>query len=362
MREKPWFRKQTKHWYIEIAGKQHKLCPGESRDDRDSERLAHAEWHALAARLAEQPSQAPAEPKPRAAGAVTTAWLANRFLGHTQRHCEAETYRTRRSLLKRFVAASVEGPDSRRAKVGEVPAVQLKKWHLQGWLDAHTKWSGPTRRMAINVVLTMMNWGVSQEYIPRNPLKGFKKPPEGVRDRTLTPEQIELVLAAVKDTDRFKDYLVALKLTGARPSEVRRVTAADFREPGIWVLDRHKNSKKAKGPRVIYLCPTMVEMTRRLSQAHPEGPLFLNNRTGAPWTSVAVEQRFRKLSRRLKFPVTSYLFRSAFCTAGLKRGVDVAHMATLLGHKDTSMVMRHYAKISGEIDHMIGQASKAVGG
>src|SRR5688572_15489996 len=29
MREKPWFRKQTKHWYVEIAGKQHKLCPGD---------------------------------------------------------------------------------------------------------------------------------------------------------------------------------------------------------------------------------------------------------------------------------------------------------------------------------------------
>jgi hypothetical protein len=87
MREKPWFRSQTKHWYVEIGGKQHKLCPGESKEDRASEKKAKAEWHALAARLDREPEQ-----KPKASGSVKTSWLANEFLAHTNLHCEPDTY------------------------------------------------------------------------------------------------------------------------------------------------------------------------------------------------------------------------------------------------------------------------------
>ncbi|MBY0233179.1 MAG: tyrosine-type recombinase/integrase, partial [Gemmataceae bacterium] len=215
-------------------------------------------------------------------------------------------------------------------------------------------------RMAINVVLTMLNWGVGQEYIPSHRLKGFKKPPEGVREATLSPDEVDKVLAAVDDKDPFKDFLLALKLTGARPSELRRVTAADLRD-GTWVLKVHKNSKKTAEPRVIYLTPEVEAMARRLAAKHSEGPIFRNGRYGTPWSSAGIEQRFWKLQAKLGFTVSSYLFRSYYCTEGLKRGVDVAHMSALLGHKSTAMVMRHYNRISDDIQHMRDMASRAIG-
>src|SRR5262249_50105865 len=153
VREKPWFRKQTKHWYIEIDGRQHKLCPGESRDDKASKKLAYEEWHRLTARLAEQPQEE--APKVKAAGAVTVGWLANEFLNYTKIHCGKDAYGTRKSLLKRFTAFEYRDERDRKATAGSTPAAQMKKFVLQKWLDANPRWSGPSRRMAINVVLTM---------------------------------------------------------------------------------------------------------------------------------------------------------------------------------------------------------------
>lgn len=254
----------------------------------------------------------------------------------------------------------MDSPNGKRVVAGGLPAAELQKWVLQKWLDQHPTWSGPTRRMGINVVMTMMNWGVSQQYISAHQLKGFKKPRDGVRANKINAGQVDAVIAAVRDGDRFKDFVTALKLTGARPSEVRRVTAADFREPGLWVLEFHKNSKKTDEPRTIFLCPEMVEMTRRLVGENPEGALFRNNRDGAPWKAAGIARRFYKLKKKLGFPVSPYLFRSYFCTSGLLRGVDVAHMCALLGHKGTTMVMRHYNDIAGQIGHMLDVAAKAV--
>jgi integrase len=357
VREKPWFRQQTRHWYIEISGTQHRLCPGESKDDKASKKLAYEEWHRLITRLAE----APREKATKVKAGVTVGWLANEFLEYTRIHCGADAYATRKSLLKRFTAFEYRDERDRKMTVGSTPAAGVRKFALQKWLDANATWSGPSRRMAINVVLTMLNWGVGMEYIPSHRLRGFKKPPEGVREATITPGDVEKVLAAVDDKDAFKDFLVALKLTGARPSELRRVTAADLRD-GTWVLRVHKNSKKTSEPRVIYLPPEVEAMARRLGAEHPEGPIFRNDRHGTPWSSTAIEQRFWKLQKRLGLTVSGYLFRSHFCTEGLKRGVDVAHMATLLGHKSTAMVMRHYSRISGDVDHMRVMARRAVGG
>src|SRR5580700_7245960 len=89
-----------------------------------------------------------------------------------------------------------------------------------------------------------------------------------------------------------------MTLTGCRPGEVAKVTAADCDlAAGIWVLAKHKTAKKTGTPRVIYLPPEAVELTRELVAKHPEGPLFLNSR-GQPWTRNAIRIRFRNLRQK----------------------------------------------------------------
>jgi integrase len=128
-----------------------------------------------------------------------------------------------------------------------------------------------------------------------------------------------------------------------------------------WVLRRHKTAKKTGRPRVVYLCPEAVELTREQMARHPEGPLFVNSR-GMPWTRNAVRIRFRNL--RLKHPalkgVIAYTYRSSFATDALEARVPEASMAALLGHTSTATLHRFYNRLSARVGHLKDAAATAI--
>jgi integrase len=152
-----------------------------------------------------------------------------------------------------------------------------------------------------------------------------------------------------------------MTLTGCRPGEIARVTAAevDF-EQGLWVQKKHKTAKKTGKPRIIYLPPEAVELTRELVAKRPVGPLFLNSR-GKPWTRNAVRIRFRNL--RKKFPelkgIVAYSYRSSYATDALEDGVPDATVAALLGHTGTATLHRFYNRLAGRVGHLKDAAATA---
>src|SRR5262249_61022094 len=89
-----------------------------------------------------------------------------------------------------------------------------------------------------------------------NPLKSLEKPPMGRREKILSPDERRRLFAGVKGK-AFKLFLFALTSTGARPSEIRKVTAKEFVKPGLWAFPpkAHKTGKKTQKPRVVYLTP-----------------------------------------------------------------------------------------------------------
>jgi len=187
-----------------------------------------------------------------------------------------------------------------------------------------------------------------------------RKPKALTRDRTLTREERELILGSIRD-EAFRRFVTALTLTGCRPGEVARVTANCFDDKdGVWVLAEHKTAKKTGKPRVIYLPPEAVTLTRELIARHPEGPLFLNSR-GKPWSRNAVRIRFTRL--RKKFPqlkgVVAYTYRSSFATDALESGVQDATVAALLGHTNTATLHKFYARLSHRVGHLRDAVTKA---
>ena len=110
----------------------------------------------------------------------------------------------------------------------------------------------------------------------------------------------------------------------------------------------------------------MGELTRRLAERHPEGPLFRNSR-GKPWTRNAIRCRFRQLRRKLPHlkGVVSYTYRHSYATDALEQGVGVAQVAEFLGHTSTDMVMQHYQHLLEKREHLLQsarQATQAVAG
>jgi integrase len=131
---------------------------------------------------------------------------------------------------------------------------------------------------------------------------------------------------------------------------------------GVWVFEKHKTARKTGKPRVVYLTPAMVELSRRLVTKYPEGPLFRGPRGGKPFTRNGIRCRFRRL--RDKLPdlrhFTAYTARHSFATDALVNGVGAAQVAELLGHCSLEM-LKHYGHLSGQVAHMREAARKATG-
>ena len=189
-------------------------------------------------------------------------------------------------------------------------------------------------------------------------------PPRTYRDRILTPEERKEILSAIKDQE-FRDFVFAMQESGARPSEVRRVTAANVDlQLGVWIFFDHKTVQKTGKPRIIYLTPALLELSKRLMEKYPEGPLFRGPRSKRGFTRNGIRCRFRNLRATLPHlaGVISYTYRHSFATDALVNGVGLVQVAELMGHTSTETVTRHYQHIAERMDHMKEALKKAIGG
>ncbi len=244
---------------------------------------------------------------------------------------------------------------------GRLAAPELKPFHIDRWLRQHPAWGTTTRNMVVTVIKAAFNHCVRMGHIPANPVKLMPMPKPEVRDRILTDEERRQIFGAISD-GRFSDYLTALLESGARPGEVSNLTPENVNlDLGVWVLKKHKTKKKTGKPRIVYLTPALLEMSRRLMGETAAGqPLFRNSK-GNAWTRSSLHFRFEGL--RKKFPhladVVPYTLRATYATEALEHGVPDATVAELLGHSDTRMLHKHYSRLEQKVEHMRQAAEKA---
>ncbi len=132
---------------------------------------------------------------------------------------------------------------------------------------------------------------------------------------------------------------------------------------GVWVFDKHKTGKVTKKPRVVFLNPRLIEITKQLIARHPEGTLFRGPRLKKPFGMHGICSRFRRLRKKLPHlkHAVAYAVRHGYATDALMKGVGIAQVAVLLGHTDTTMVSAHYSHIAEQAAYMRDIAKKASG-
>jgi integrase len=142
---RPWYRKQTDSWYVEIDGHQHHL--GKHPDSAPPPRKGKGGWNAppeiVAAfhhRMATSTRSLPE------AEALQVATVCDLFLDFSQRHNSPDTYRGYKDFLQDFCGA-----------YGTLLARELKPLHVTRWLDDHPGWKG-SRRNAVVAVKQAFNW------------------------------------------------------------------------------------------------------------------------------------------------------------------------------------------------------------
>lgn len=333
---KPWYRASKDAWYVMIDGKQRLLAKG-----KGSKPEAEAAFYRIMAAGGLIPAND---------NGLVVATLCDLFLDYSQAHNKPDTYKWHKHFLNLFCK-----------QCGRHACSAIKPFHLTKWLDSNKNWTG-ARRSAQAIVKRAFAWGKAEGLIADDPIAHIKNPAITRRERVISPEERKQILDAIKDK-AFRNFLTALLDTGCRPSEVARVNSADVNiELGVWILKEHKTAKKTGKPRVIYLSPDMLELTKKQMDKHPKGSLFPNTR-GKPFSRNAWRCRFRRL--REKFPnlkdVVCYSTRHTYISDALVKGVGLAQLAELAGHTSTAMITRHYSHIAANVAHMREAAAKAAG-
>lgn len=239
------------------------------------------------------------------------------------------------------------------AAMGRIPADRLRPKDVMAWLDARKTW-GPTSRFnAVTAIKRAFRWAKRAGHLESNPIADLEKPTPRRREAVPEPEQVEALREARPD-EAFRDLIAALVETGCRPGEVIRLTAAQVDlARGVWVVPNKTRRKTGEPTRDVVLIPSMVERSRRLAERWPEGPIFRNS-SGTPWTRHTIAHRFGRLRERLGLgkAAAAYALRHAYVTDALERGVPIATVAELVGHKDTTMILRTYSKLSKRTEHL----------
>jgi integrase len=282
--QKIWFRKGEAAWYLTVRenGKQKQIRLIAAPNNKDGRKLAERQA------IAELSTRKIDDDLPAAPSWMLVEHVLDGFLKHSQEDHEPKTYEWYKGFFDTF-----------KPKYGSLRITQLKKQHIWAWMKARG-FNATSQNRAIGALKRAFQWAVEEEYIPRNPIGHLRKPQSILRDRILTQDERDLILSNTPDQE-FRDFVMGLSFTGCRPGELNRIAKEHVDvEARTWTLKKHKTAKKTGKPRVIYLCPAAVELSKQLIEVCPDdGPIFRNTR-GEPWTINAVRLRFGKL--RKKFP------------------------------------------------------------
>jgi len=249
------------------------------------------------------------------------------------------------------------------AECGSLSVDELKPHHVTDWLRSQERWNATTRSDAAAAIRGAIQWAVDEGRIPANPIAKLRLQRGQPRDHVISRSEFETLLANVWTQNyprrwvaSFRAVLLALRLSGCRPSEVINATIEDF-DGSTWTIREHKNRKKTQRPRVVYLSPCLQSLTRASARGRESGPVFLAA-DGRPWKYSDIRKRFERL--RDKTGISSkcvlYSFRHTWITEALLAGVDVATVAEMAG-TSIQMIDRHYGHLSQAKNHMINAAA-----
>jgi integrase len=315
---KPWFRKFTGTWYVNIGGQQINL----GKDKKE----AFRQFHEI---MAEKPT----------VSGEHLAVILDKFLDWTQAERSPATYRWYRDFLQSF-------KDTHPMLLVR----DLKPHHVEEWA------AGKSKRAKITAMKRALNWAEEMGHVARSPIARMSRPEVGSRVDTVTPEEYANLLSHVSDRE-FRDLLEFSLETGTRPQESKALEASQVDFDRSLCVIHYLDAKGKRKTRVIYLTERAEEILVPLVKKHTSGELFRNTR-GDPWTANAVRCRFDRLEKKIGRRLTQYAFRHTWITEKLAAGVDSHIVAKLAGHSSTRELDRTYSHVADDYKFMLEQARR----
>jgi integrase len=322
MRE-PWWRSQTQFWYVEINGKQVRLS--KQKDPEGGERKqpppdVENEWHRLAR------EGVPSD--------MRVADLIDLFIESINGTDQAQA---KNHYLTGF-----------KASVGTMKITALKPIHLTNFLKKFPAWSPSTIRTCVSRIHAAINYGVRQGLIERNPISstpGYQREGYFERRKGIISDEDRQIAEAASKPD-FRSFLIALRETGARPAELRRVQIEKVNLANGTMNVPNKSARKTKvKERTIYLSEAMKDLLAEQIGDRTEGFVFLMGQ-GKPWKWPTLQARWKRMAKKMGIKGGLYAYRHTFASTAINdKNVNPALVAQLLGHADLTMLLKHYLEV-----------------
>jgi integrase len=312
-----WYRKERKAWFVTINGTRHNLGPDKTK--------ATKQFHKLMG-----------EDKPKVQ-AGSAADILDKFLLWVESNRAPRTYDWYFAHIQSFIDSL---PDQ------SIDAEAVKPHHVTEWVKS--SWSKTYTRGAMIAIQRAFKWAVTQGYIGKSPVANLEKPSAERRDNCPTKADYEAMLEHAKGD--FKAVLQFAWETGCRPQEITILEARHFKGDRLELMVKESKGKKSK--RVIYL-------TDKAKQILDQNGRVFTNRNGNPWTSYALDCGMKRIAKKTGKKFSFYDLRHGFATRMLEAGLDHFTVAKLMGHKDASMLAKHYSHL-GEQGNFLLDKLKSV--
>jgi len=287
---------------------------------------------------------------------VTVPAIIDEYLDVGCRDNEPRTFQEKKALLQKFAR------DHR-----ERLAAGMKPYDLQKWIGKHPTWKSDDYKAKVcSTVHAAFNWAARVGLLGKgvgNPMAGFAIA-GGNRRRPMTGSEFRRIWGQSrhgKRTGRWKtsgrrlrEVILFVKLTGARPKEVRDLHWTDIdTNAGIARLEQHKTRKKTRRARVIPLTAQLVRLLESIAQRDGTSGVVFKTANGGPWARNSLAQKFKRLREKVGVPQDASLYglRHRFGTRAVLQGVDLKTLSDLLGHTRLQTT-EHYLHTAKEYDHL----------
>lgn len=282
--------------------------------------------------------------------------LANEYL---ERHCELNCKTSTKDLYKSYLKVNL-------AELKNKVAKQIKKRDLETLIIALKKkgLSNKSINGIVSFVISVLNYGVDNEFLKENPVSKLKKLPlEKKRVCFLNEVQIEVFLQQAKlKTPSYYAFFASAIYTGMRRGELLALewTDIDFKKGKISINKQIyrgiRQSTKSGKERIIDVPDILLEiLIRHKKERTLLSKLVFHNSVGEPIHPYNMEHAyFHPLIRhcnnfldpenqieKLRF----HDLRHTYATYLLSKGIPVKYVQEQLGHSTARMTLDTYASV-----------------
>jgi len=233
-----------------------------------------------------------------------------------------------------------------RRPIAMLQVEELRRWR-DGLADSMTKASVNRVANGMRAALNFATQG--DDKAPRQAWKlGLAALPGAERaDNVVLPDRQvrRVVREAYKTGEAFGLFVQVAAVTGARPSQIRRIECRDAQRDHLMVpVSKKGKGEKAVTHRRVPIDAGMARQLQALAKGRPEREPLLRKPSGEPWRKSDHTRPFRRVAERVGLDpgvVTIYALRHSSITRQLAASVPVRVVAAL-HDTSTAMIERTY--------------------